>query len=544
MDGDRNEPGEAPLSQSEPAPAMPASPPNPEPEGPPAAGPWQPPTPPPAAWQPAGTQPQAWRPPAPWGPAAGGPPLPDAAPLQWDTGGLPPGAYPPPAAAYPPPGSYPTPGAYPAPAAAYPPPYPPPSWSQSVHSMTPTFVTARRLASIVTVMLAIAGVAALVESIHFLLGVDLQGRINAAQATQADADSFNGVMVALSWTRVGIAVITGIVFMRWLWRSLNNSFHLDCAYGISSPRMSVVAWFIPLYNLIRPYQIVMDLHDRLLSPLSSKSGRWLIRVWWIFWILGTFFGEAVLFTSRSSGSSPTGIDRLGTMALLGACSALTVADAVLAIAVVRQVQRLSDARELARRGYPMPAIDLVTSSQQSRVTRVPFALAAAAIVVLIVPLGLVYGGASAPPTWVQFQPADKKFTVSMPRTPLEKPIAPYEANGLTISGDIFQAGERGTLAFVVTYYDYPAGVLSSMPSNSVLDNLQSTMGKSVTIQSSSDRSVNGQPAREVKASGSGLQFHVIYCLDGDRVYVVEADYTAAEAASADIDRFLNSFTLP
>jgi hypothetical protein len=251
-----------------------------------------------------------------------------------------------------------------------------------------------------------------------------------------------------------------------------------------------------------------------------------------------------MFTSRSSGSSPTGLDRVGTMALLGACSALTVADAVLAIAVVRQVQRLSDARELARRGFPMPAIDLVTSSQRPRVTRVPVALAVAAIVVLIVPLGLVYGAASAPPSWVQFQPADKKFTVSMPRTPLEKPIAPYETNGLTISGDIFQAGERGTLAFVVTYYDYPAGVLSSMPSTRVLDNLQATMGKSVTIQSTSDRSISGQPCRDVKASGLGLQFHVVYCLNGDRVYIVEADYTAGEAASPDIDRFLNSFTLP
>jgi hypothetical protein len=37
---------------------------------------------------------------------------------------------------------------------------------------------------------------------------------------------------------------------------------------------------------------------------------------------------------------------------------------------------------------------------------------------------------------------------------------------------------------------------------------------------------------------------MIVCIDGDRIYVVEADYKPAEKNSPDIGRFLNSFTLP
>ena len=52
--------------------------------------------------------------------------------------------------------------------------------------------------------------------------------------------------------------------------------------------------------------------------------------------------------------------------------------------------------------------------------------------------------------WVHYEPSDKSFSVSMPGAPLERPIAPTLQGGMTVSGDAFSSGERGTLAFVVT----------------------------------------------------------------------------------------------
>lgn len=329
--------------------------------------------------------------------------------------------------------------------------------------------------------------------------------------------------------------------MRWLWRSLGNAVELGSGYGISSPRMAVVAWFIPLYNLVRPYQIVIELHDRLLAPLGSTSGRRVIKTWWVLWILGSVVGEIAVLSFTPSRTSTAGVDRLGTMAILAVTSALSVADAILAIAVVRQLQRLADARELARRGQPDPAIELVTRSQRARVTRVPALLVVAAIVVVTVPLGVVYGSASATPAWIQYQPSDKSFSVSMPVTPLEKPIAPKVQSGLVVSGDVFQSGEKGTLAFVITYYDYPKGTISTVPTQA-LDSMQSALGGA--MNSTSDRTVSGRPGRQFQATITGTTVRMIACIDGDRAYVVEADYTSAEANSPDIDRFLNSFALP
>jgi hypothetical protein len=243
----------------------------------------------------------------------------------------------------------------------------------------------------------------------------------------------------------------------------------------------------------------------------------------------------------SSQTSTSGVDRLATMAFLSFTAILSFADAILAIAVVRQMQRLADARELARRGLPAEAIELVTSSQRARVTRVPALLAVFAIVAVTLPLGAVYARASGAPEWVQYQPADKSFTVSMPVTPLEKPIAPSVHSGLVISGDAFQSGERGTLAFVVTYYDYPTGTISTIPTEA-LDNMeQAAAAKSGSV---SNRQINGRPCRQFESMLTRTSVKVMACIDGDRAYVVEADFTAAESGSPDIDRFLDSFTLP
>ena len=403
------------------------------------------------------------------------------------------------------------------------------------------FVPARKLASIVTAMLMVSGIIALLRALTYIYGVDLQGRLNTARGFQSDVDFYNRMVGILALASIVAGIICGIAFMRWLWRSVGNGVELGAGYGISSPRMAVVCWFIPIYNLIRPYQIVIELHDRLLAPLASKSGRRVIKTWWALWILGAIVGEVGTLFLMPTRTSTAGVDRLATMAFLSFTAILSFADAILAIAVVRQMQRLADARELARRGQPTAAIDLVTSSQRARVTRVPALLAVFAIVAVTLPLGVVYARASAAPEWIQYQPADKSFTVSMPVAPLEKPIAPSVHSGLVISGDAFQSGERGTLAFVVTYYDYPTGTISTIPTEALDSMQQAAAAKSGSVL---DRQVNGRPCRQFESMLTKASVKVIACVDGDRAYVVEADFTAAESGSPDIDRFLNSFTLP
>jgi Domain of unknown function (DUF4328) len=404
------------------------------------------------------------------------------------------------------------------------------------------FVSGSTLARIVQVLLVISGLLALANGLYYIYGVDLQGRINIGHVLQPDVNGYNSVLGSFVLVRLGLEVVCGIAFLRWMWRSIRNSTILDAGVGISTPRAAVLSWLIPIYNVVQPYRVMADLHDRLLNPLESRPGKWLLRCWWIFWLLGGFMGEIVLSYVTASNKPEAGSTRMGVMALQAVANAIALADAILAITVVRQIQRLSDARLVARNGDPNRAIELVVKSQRPRVTAVPFAAAAIAVLAIALPTGFVYARSSAAPTWTTFGAPDRSFTVSMPVAPLETPIASHVSGNMVISGDTFRSASNENLVFQVTYDDYPTGALSSIGSAKVYQNMDSTLGQGV--DSTSNLTIGGRPAQEVRGHNGVASILAHFLVVGDRVYVIEADFTSDQAGSPDISHFLDSFTLP
>jgi hypothetical protein len=406
----------------------------------------------------------------------------------------------------------------------------------------PRFVSAGRAAKIVQVLLGLAGLLSLVRALYFIYGVNVQGQLITAHALQPDADRYNSALSAMGLLSLGLLLVSGIAFMQWMWRSVKNASILGAGEGISSPAVAVVAWIVPFYNLIQPYRIMVNLHDRLLYPLQSQPGRWLIRCWWAFWLLGGLVGEVALTSIMGSQTTVTGASRLGVMSSEALAAAILAADAVLAIVVVRQIQRLSDARLVAREGDPNRAIELVATSQRRRVTSVPFAVAAVAIIAIAIPTGIVYAQASAPPSWAQFAPSDASFSASMPSQPVETKIPSQVSGQLVISGDTFRSASNENLVFVITYYDYPIGSLSALSTSTIYANMDKA-DPAIIVDGETDMTLSGKPAHEIHAHKLAVSVVAIYVVSGDRIYVAEADFTTAQAGSADINRFLSSFSV-
>ena len=51
-----------------------------------------------------------------------------------------------------------------------------------------------------------------------------------------------------------LVIVTGIITLIWFYRS-NKNIHAFGAKEVSSPRMAVIWWFIPVWNLWKPYQV-------------------------------------------------------------------------------------------------------------------------------------------------------------------------------------------------------------------------------------------------------------------------------------------------
>ena len=95
-------------------------------------------------------------------------------------------------------------------------------------------------------------------------------------------------------------LISAVTFIQWFRRAYAN-LHTVSNNLMYSEGWAAGAWFIPILNLFRPFQIMKDLYLKTNSYLSSKVEGFkkvpndgLINSWWALWIIGNFLGNAVL----------------------------------------------------------------------------------------------------------------------------------------------------------------------------------------------------------------------------------------------------------
>lgn len=167
--------------------------------------------------------------------------------------------------------------------------------------------------------------------------------------------------VNLLWLYVGIAVVCGITFLAWLSRAVDNAPALGAGTPPRGPRAAIGWWFVPFANLVVPYTIVSDLRRRMAVPDAPGRGVWIVRSWWALWIIQAIAGRLV-------GALPAGetVDdlRLANTVLIVSDS-LTIAAAILAILVIRELQHFEAIRAVWLRASQQPVTRLNTLSGAS-----------------------------------------------------------------------------------------------------------------------------------------------------------------------------------
>lgn len=140
-----------------------------------------------------------------------------------------------------------------------------------------------------------------------------------------------------------ILIVTGIVFMMWMWRAYNNLEHAGFKNFRNARSWIIWGWIIPIASLWIPSQLMGDIYRGTQSLLSVvKTGQQTLRyktpflaLWWIFWIISILF-DNIQFRIGEFNSTPSITAQiLGNIA--SACAG------VFAIFVIRNISR--DERE-------------------------------------------------------------------------------------------------------------------------------------------------------------------------------------------------------
>ena len=86
-----------------------------------------------------------------------------------------------------------------------------------------------------------------------------------------------------------LAIITGITFLRWIYRSNKNLRTLSGESMAFTPGWSVGWYFVPFANLYKPYQVMKEIWK--VSHKSEDTDHAIVGWWWALWLISNVLGR-------------------------------------------------------------------------------------------------------------------------------------------------------------------------------------------------------------------------------------------------------------
>jgi hypothetical protein len=145
----------------------------------------------------------------------------------------------------------------------------------------------------------------------------------------ADVDALLSMLQSLA------LVVGAIGFLLWFRRAYGNAIALGHRASFT-PGWAIGAWFVPLLNLVRPYQIASAMWRHAGKHVGNGP---LLGFWWAFWIGNDLFAQigGLLWASHNEDTMLLGIQ------LTIVADIASVVAGVLAVDVVRKLTRAHEA---------------------------------------------------------------------------------------------------------------------------------------------------------------------------------------------------------
>jgi Domain of unknown function (DUF4328) len=124
---------------------------------------------------------------------------------------------------------------------------------------------------------------ALVDDIAEFLQVQV-GQLSPDQVASNDpVQGFIGLLQSV------LGILTGIIFLKWIYRSYKNIQGFGAQGLRFSPGWAVGYYFIPILSLIRPVQVMSEIWRASDDPRDwpKRPGSWLIASWWTLFLVYT-----------------------------------------------------------------------------------------------------------------------------------------------------------------------------------------------------------------------------------------------------------------
>jgi uncharacterized protein DUF4328 len=144
-----------------------------------------------------------------------------------------------------------------------------------------------------------------VACLALLIDLEELVRVQLGQLTPdqlSDSDPMQGI-VGLS--QAGLGFVTGIVFLKWVYRAYKNIQGFGAEGLRFSPGWAVGYYFVPFLSLVRPVQVMSEIWRASQDPRNwlRRRGSWLIGTWWALFLLYSIVTQVSLELALESSTN-------------------------------------------------------------------------------------------------------------------------------------------------------------------------------------------------------------------------------------------------
>lgn len=124
--------------------------------------------------------------------------------------------------------------------------------------------------------------------------------------------AFDDGELAISLLQVtGIAsllafIASALLIMRWIYLANSNARQLGAMNMSYTPAWSVGYYFIPIFNLWKPYLAMKEIWMASQNPLDWRTSKttFLLPLWWVIWLTSNLLNQSVFRLSAEATALP------------------------------------------------------------------------------------------------------------------------------------------------------------------------------------------------------------------------------------------------
>ncbi|MFT7052512.1 MAG: hypothetical protein ACJAU1_000056 [Psychromonas sp.] len=139
-----------------------------------------------------------------------------------------------------------------------------------------------------------------------LLSAFQEGVYDSLPAAFADGKQAIEILQIIGIASLIAFVASALLILQWIYRANENARQLGPHKMHYTPAWSIAYYFIPVFNLWKPYLAMKEIWLANKNPLDERfnKSRFILPLWWTLWLLSNLLGQSIFRLSASAEKLP------------------------------------------------------------------------------------------------------------------------------------------------------------------------------------------------------------------------------------------------